>query len=211
MLLQNNQQRPNLRYFSFWWCSPTFYKIWKRKAVEEFSPIPYLATLLNCMMWVFYGLPFVTKDSTLVYTINGIGLAIEAIYLILYFTYAPSKDRVCKLNLVIPYCIRYHSKCTHLQIKKNLVLTCLLQWRVVRFLGAEIIFMVAVVLGVILGTQSLHTRNKIVGILCVIFGTCMYASPLSVMVIFLQCICFSLISLIFVVEDFFFPQIVQVF
>ena len=35
--------------------APTFLKIYKNKDVEEFSPIPYLATIFNCMLWVFYG------------------------------------------------------------------------------------------------------------------------------------------------------------
>ncbi|KAK1326117.1 Bidirectional sugar transporter SWEET6b [Acorus calamus] len=73
---------------------PTFYKIVKKKAVEEFSAIPYLATVLNCMLWVFYGLPIVHPNSVLVVTINGIGLVLEAIYLSIYFTYSTNKQRV---------------------------------------------------------------------------------------------------------------------
>ncbi|KAK2410160.1 bidirectional sugar transporter SWEET5 [Trifolium repens] len=33
---------------------PTFYKITKKKDVEEFKTDPYLATVLNCAFWVFY-------------------------------------------------------------------------------------------------------------------------------------------------------------
>jgi uncharacterized protein with PQ loop repeat len=55
-------------------CSPTFYKIIKKKDVEEFKPDPYLATVLNCAFWVFYGMPFVHPNSLLVVTINGVGL-----------------------------------------------------------------------------------------------------------------------------------------
>jgi solute carrier family 50 protein (sugar transporter) len=62
--------------------------------VEEFKADPYLATLLNCMLWVFYGLPIVHPNSILVVTINGVGLVVEGIYLIIYFIYAPSKKRV---------------------------------------------------------------------------------------------------------------------
>lgn len=42
--------------------------------------------------------------------------------------------------------------------------------------------MVAVVLGVILGAHTHEKRSMIVGILCVIFGSVMYASPLTIMV-----------------------------
>ncbi|KAF3444672.1 hypothetical protein FNV43_RR14365 [Rhamnella rubrinervis] len=72
---------------------PTFYKIAKKKDVEEFKPDPYIATVLNCMFWVFYGMPFVRPDSILVVTINSIGLVLELIYLSIFFTYARNNGR----------------------------------------------------------------------------------------------------------------------
>ncbi|RYQ89400.1 hypothetical protein Ahy_B09g096069 isoform B [Arachis hypogaea] len=57
--------------------APTFYRIIKKKSVEEFKPDPYIATVLNCAFWVFYGLPFVHPHSVLVVTINGVGLVFE--------------------------------------------------------------------------------------------------------------------------------------
>uniref|UniRef100_A0A0D9XBQ3 Bidirectional sugar transporter SWEET n=1 Tax=Leersia perrieri TaxID=77586 RepID=A0A0D9XBQ3_9ORYZ len=126
---------------------PTMCKIFKKKDVEEFSPDPYLATFLNCMMWVFYGLPFVHPNSILVVTINGIGLLIEAIYLTIFFVYSNNK------------------------IRKKMGYTLL----------AEALFVAAVALGVLLGEHTHERRSLIVGILCVIFGTIMYGSPLTVM------------------------------
>ncbi|XP_034673851.1 bidirectional sugar transporter SWEET5-like [Vitis riparia] len=72
---------------------PTFIQIVKKKTVGEFKPDPYLATVLNCMMWVLYGLPFVRPDSLLVITINGGGLVIELIYVTIFFVYADSLKR----------------------------------------------------------------------------------------------------------------------
>ncbi|KAI5683469.1 hypothetical protein M9H77_04697 [Catharanthus roseus] len=63
---------------------PTFVTIWKAKSVQNFKPDPYLATIFNCGMWLLYGLPFVHPDSTLVLTINGIGLVIEGIFIIVF-------------------------------------------------------------------------------------------------------------------------------
>lgn len=58
----------------------------------------------------------------------------------------------------------------------------MMQIKVLMYLAAEIAFMAAVV-AVVLTTAHTHDlRSLIVGILCVIFGTCMYASPLAVMV-----------------------------
>ncbi|PRQ58519.1 putative SWEET sugar transporter [Rosa chinensis] len=85
---------------------PTFIQIWRKKDVEAFDPRPYLTTVLNCLFWCYYGLPFVNPNSILVVTINGIGLFIELIYLIIFFYYAAAKGRkrvatyfICELIL----------------------------------------------------------------------------------------------------------------
>ena len=79
--------------------SPTFYGIIKKKSVQEFKPDPYIATVLNCAFWVFYGLPFVHPHSVLVVTINGVGLVFEFIYLTIFYIYATNKGRVRMLPL----------------------------------------------------------------------------------------------------------------
>uniref|UniRef100_I1QME7 Bidirectional sugar transporter SWEET n=1 Tax=Oryza glaberrima TaxID=4538 RepID=I1QME7_ORYGL len=48
-------------------------------------------------------------------------------------------------------------------------------------LATEALFMAAVALGVLLGAHTHQRRSLIVGILCVIFGTIMYSSPLTIM------------------------------
>lgn len=73
---------------------PTFVKIFKNRSVEEFKPDPYLATIMNCSLWIYYGLPFVTPDSILVVTINGTGLAMEIAYITMFFIFAQRKGRV---------------------------------------------------------------------------------------------------------------------
>lgn len=75
-------------------CRPTFYKIIKKKDVEEFKLDPYIATVLNCLFWIFYGMPFVHPDSILVVTINSVGLVLELIYVSIFFIYARNKGRV---------------------------------------------------------------------------------------------------------------------
>ncbi|XP_020105645.1 protein GAMETE EXPRESSED 3 [Ananas comosus] len=121
---------------------PTFAKIWKRRAVEEFAPIPYLVALLNCMLWVFYGIPVVHPHSILV-TINGVGFILESLYLLTFSAFSPNRLRL----------------------------------KVLRILSVELLFMG----GVILGAHTHEKRSLIVGVLCIIFGTCMYASPLFIM------------------------------
>lgn len=82
------------------WCRPTFYEIIKKKSVEEFKPDPYIATALNCMFWVFYGMPFVHPDSFLVITINSVGLLLEIIYLTIFFLYADYRGRVHTIIII---------------------------------------------------------------------------------------------------------------
>lgn len=72
----------------------------KRKSVGDYSGIPYVCTLLNCMLWVVYGLPIV-KFQVLVVTINAAGCAIEFTYLTLYLIHAAKKIRVRNLRMNI--------------------------------------------------------------------------------------------------------------
>ncbi|XBI33811.1 hypothetical protein VPH35_119719 [Triticum aestivum] len=44
---------------------PAFWRIIKNKDVEEFKSDPYLETLLNCMLWVFYGILCVIFGSAM--------------------------------------------------------------------------------------------------------------------------------------------------
>nr|XP_043630996.1 bidirectional sugar transporter SWEET4-like [Erigeron canadensis] len=73
---------------------PTFYGIWKRKSVEQYSPMPYLASFFNCGLWVLYGMPFVHPNSMLVVTTNGAGLAIEFVFLLIFLKYSDSRKRL---------------------------------------------------------------------------------------------------------------------
>lgn len=56
------------------------------------------------------------------------------------------------------------------------------QLKVLKILAGELAFMTVVVVAVLLAAHTHEKRSLIVGILCIIFGTCMYASPLAVMV-----------------------------
>ncbi|KAG0465576.1 hypothetical protein HPP92_019740 [Vanilla planifolia] len=126
---------------------PTFIRIWKRKSVEQFSAAPYLATLLNCMLWVVYGVPAVHPKSTLVLTINGSGTAIELAYVLLFLTFSTGRQRR----------------------------------RILAVLALELAA-VGLVAALVLSLVRTHERRSLaVGVLCVFFGTLMYAAPLSVM------------------------------
>lgn len=73
---------------------PTFVEICKKGSVEQYSAAPYLATLVNCMVWTLYGLPMVHPNSILVVTINGSGCIIELIFVTLFLIYSGGKKRL---------------------------------------------------------------------------------------------------------------------
>ncbi|KAG6684763.1 hypothetical protein I3842_12G078800 [Carya illinoinensis] len=72
----------------------TFIEIWKEGSVQNYSPAPYLATLMNCMAWTLYGLPMVHSHSTLLVTINGSGSAIQLAYIILFLIFSDRQKRL---------------------------------------------------------------------------------------------------------------------
>nr|QHT64208.1 sugar efflux transporter 6 [Litchi chinensis] len=79
---------------------PTFIQIMKKGSVEQFSPFPYLATLVNCMVWVMYGLPMVHPNTILVLTINAGGTALECFYIGIFLFYSDKEKRL-KVYLVL--------------------------------------------------------------------------------------------------------------
>ncbi|KAF6146014.1 hypothetical protein GIB67_033373 [Kingdonia uniflora] len=86
---------------SHYYYRPTFIQIVKKGSVEQFSPAPYIATLLNCMLWVLYGLPIVHPHSMLVITINGTGFVIELIYVVLFIVNSKGKKRFQVLIMLL--------------------------------------------------------------------------------------------------------------
>jgi solute carrier family 50 protein (sugar transporter) len=77
---------------------PTFWKILRTRDVGEFTPAPYVLTVLNCCFWICYGLPQV-KNLMLVISINAAGLAIEFIYVSIYMLFAKGTAKVFVIKL----------------------------------------------------------------------------------------------------------------
>nr|GMD96545.1 bidirectional sugar transporter SWEET4-like [Ipomoea batatas] len=73
---------------------PTIVKIWKKKSVEQFSAAPYLATFLNCGMWMLYAIPSVHPNSFFLMTINGAGITIDIVFLLVFLFFSDKKKRI---------------------------------------------------------------------------------------------------------------------
>ncbi|KAK1433808.1 hypothetical protein QVD17_10725 [Tagetes erecta] len=80
---------------------PTFLKIIKAKSVQAYRPDPYVATILNCALWMFYALPMVHPDSLLLITINGAGFSIEVVFITIFLTYSTWSGRKKIINVLI--------------------------------------------------------------------------------------------------------------
>ncbi|GMY06551.1 bidirectional sugar transporter SWEET1 [Fagus crenata] len=78
----------------------TFKRIIQHKSTEKFSGIPYVMTLLNCLLSAWYGLPFVSPNNILVSTINGTGAGIEIIYVLMFIIFAPRREKAKILGLL---------------------------------------------------------------------------------------------------------------
>lgn len=50
--------------------------------------LPFLATFVNCTLWMKYGL---LLDESLMYTVNGVGLLVSALCLGLYYRHSDDK------------------------------------------------------------------------------------------------------------------------
>ncbi|KAL3016030.1 hypothetical protein AAZX31_06G190900 [Glycine max] len=72
-------------------CRPTFWKIKNHRSTEDFSSLPYICTLLNCSLWTYYGI--IKAREYLVATVDGFGIVVETIYVILFLIYAPKGIR----------------------------------------------------------------------------------------------------------------------
>lgn len=75
----------------------TFRKITKNKSTEEFSGFPYVSTLLNCLLSLWYGLPFVSANNLLVSTVNGAGAVLELCYVVVFLFYIQDKKYRVKI------------------------------------------------------------------------------------------------------------------
>lgn len=83
---------------------PTFRRIIRNRSIEEFSGLPYVYALLNCLITLWYGTPFISPDNISVVTVNSIGAAFQLVYITLYVSYA---NRAKKVSLnTLYFCFR---------------------------------------------------------------------------------------------------------
>ncbi|KAH0695243.1 hypothetical protein KY285_022340 [Solanum tuberosum] len=92
-----------LRPHSWDYTGITFKRIISKRSTEQFSSIPYVIALLNCLLSVWYSLPFVSPDNLLVTIVNSIGAGLEATYVLIFLIFAPKKEKakICGYLFVV--------------------------------------------------------------------------------------------------------------
>ncbi|KAA8519581.1 hypothetical protein F0562_013795 [Nyssa sinensis] len=80
---------------------PTFKRIIKNQATEQFSGLPYIYALLNCLICLWYGMPLVSPGIILVATVNSVGAIIQFIYIAIFITYAEKVKKVKMSGLLV--------------------------------------------------------------------------------------------------------------
>lgn len=81
-------------------CRDTFRRVIRNKTTEQFSCLPYIYALLNCLICLWYGTPLISPRNTMVMTVNSIGAVFQLVYIMLFITYAEKGKKVV-INLSI--------------------------------------------------------------------------------------------------------------
>ncbi|XP_019230659.1 PREDICTED: bidirectional sugar transporter SWEET1a-like isoform X2 [Nicotiana attenuata] len=81
----------------------TFKRIIRKKSTEQFSCMPYLISLLQCLLSAWYSLPFVSPNNLLVTVISAIGIGLEATYVLIFLIFTPKKGKakICGYLFVV--------------------------------------------------------------------------------------------------------------
>ncbi|KMZ59021.1 Bidirectional sugar transporter SWEET2a [Zostera marina] len=80
---------------------PTFRRILRNKSTEDFSGLPYIYSLLNCLLCLWYGLPWVSRDLILIATVNSIGAIFQLVYVTIFIVNATQSRRMRVIGLLV--------------------------------------------------------------------------------------------------------------
>ncbi|TMW88433.1 hypothetical protein EJD97_018570 [Solanum chilense] len=79
---------------------PTFRRIIRNKSTEQFSGLPYIYALLNCLICLWYGTPIVSPGIILVFTVNSVGAVFQLAYTLIFIIYAERTKKLKMLGLL---------------------------------------------------------------------------------------------------------------
>ncbi|KAG8385362.1 hypothetical protein BUALT_Bualt03G0035200 [Buddleja alternifolia] len=80
---------------------PTFSRIIRSRSTEQFSGLPYIYALLNCLICLWYGMPIVSSGIILIATVNSVGAIFQFVYIIIFIIYADTGKKLKMLGLLL--------------------------------------------------------------------------------------------------------------
>uniref|UniRef100_A0A7N0TE29 Bidirectional sugar transporter SWEET n=1 Tax=Kalanchoe fedtschenkoi TaxID=63787 RepID=A0A7N0TE29_KALFE len=80
---------------------PTFRRIIRNRSTEEFSGLPYIYALLNCLICLWYGSPLVSCDNILVLTVNSVGAVFQLTYSVIFMVHVDKARKVKMLVMLL--------------------------------------------------------------------------------------------------------------
>ncbi|XP_009778137.1 bidirectional sugar transporter SWEET1-like isoform X2 [Nicotiana sylvestris] len=79
----------------------TFQRVIRKRSTENFSGIPYVISLVNCLFSMWYSLPFVSPNNMLVTIIAASGTSIQPIHVLIFLPFAPSWKEKAKISGIL--------------------------------------------------------------------------------------------------------------
>ncbi|PIN19816.1 Multitransmembrane protein [Handroanthus impetiginosus] len=79
---------------------PTFQRIIRNESTEQFSGLPYIYALLNCLITAWYGLPMISSDNLLVTTVNSVGAIFQIVYISIFIKYVEKTGQFKMIGLL---------------------------------------------------------------------------------------------------------------
>ncbi|KAI4324987.1 hypothetical protein MLD38_030424 [Melastoma candidum] len=140
----------------------TFSRVIRKRSTEEFSCVPYIIALLNCLIYTWYGLPIVSKEweNFPVVTINGLGVVLEFTFILIYILFTSNKNKA-------ESSIHLNHSC--------------LQMKLVATLVAVVLAFNAIAVVSTFMLHDHHHRKMFVGSIGLVASVAMYGSPLVAM------------------------------
>ncbi|CAA7024963.1 unnamed protein product [Microthlaspi erraticum] len=80
---------------------PTFRRIMRNRSTEQFSGLPYIYALLNCLICLWYGAPFISHSNLMLMTVNSVGATFQLCYIVLFIMHTDKKSKMKMLVLLL--------------------------------------------------------------------------------------------------------------
>ncbi|XP_010925760.1 bidirectional sugar transporter SWEET3b [Elaeis guineensis] len=88
---------------------PTFKRMIRKRSTEEFSCVPYILALMNCLLYTWYGLPIVSQgwENFPVITINGLGIPLETSFIFIYIWFSVPEQKKFVSLVALPVLVLF--------------------------------------------------------------------------------------------------------